>query len=95
MEYVETVIVIIQKVVSRVQQIVGRVYQQIHTVEMELVNTIIMRTVCYVQKIVEIVLHPLTQFVGMEHVIQMKTVIHVQAIALVLVLALMEKCEII
>jgi hypothetical protein len=86
------VIVTILKVVSHVQMIVGHVCHRIHTVEMVHVNTIIMRIVCYVQKIVELVRPLLNQFVGMEHVIQMKIVALVPQIALDHVHALMVKC---
>jgi hypothetical protein len=94
-ECVETVIVIIRRVVKRVLMIVGHVYNRTHIVGMEPVNTIIMRTVCCVQKTVERVPHLQNQFVAMVHVTLMKIVLHVQLIVLDPVRALMEKCEMI
>jgi hypothetical protein len=69
--------------------IVGVVNHSLHVV-MEPVMAL--KTVPYVPKIVGLVLHPLTQCVGMERVIPMKIVIHVLQIVLDLVHVLMEKC---
>jgi hypothetical protein len=90
-EYVETVIVIIQKVVKRVLTIVGHV-QHLILVEMDSAMPQ-QKHVLVAQEIVEIV--PQLHTVGMEHVTLMKIVGRVQVIALDPVHALMEKCEMI
>jgi hypothetical protein len=60
-------------------------------VEMEHVNTIIMRTVCYVQKIVGRVLHPLNLFAETVHVMEVKHVVIAQLIVQVYVNVIKEK----
>jgi hypothetical protein len=86
-------IVIIRKVVKHVQKIVEHVQ---HQTLVGMVSAMPQQKhVLVAQKTVELVLHPLTQFVGMEHVILEKIVTHVLMIVLDLVHVLKEKCEMI
>ena len=77
--------VMVLKHVVLVRVIVEIARHLIPIVEMDHANTIIMRTVCYVQKIVGRVLHPLNLFAETVHVMGVKHVVIVQLIVQVYV----------